>query len=211
MSEIAYCYTCNRGQPVETLPQRHGWRICAVCKNDELGETVDPALTGGRVPVVPPVKYVTATETEPVRVPELAHCNACKTSRPITLTSTLYRVCSVCGTDDVAPQGYTGPRPAKRAEPRPYTMIAAEVAATVERKQAAYGGSFGKSGAIMAILYPAGVPVEQLDDALTIVRVLDKLFRVATDRDALEENPWGDIAGYALLAVRRVEQDKGRA
>ena len=171
MSEIVYCYTCNRGQPLEVDLARGGWRTCAVCHNDELGETVDPALTGGRIPaaVTPPaVRW------------------------------------------DPAP-GYKGPAPCAPPESRTYATIAAEVAATVERKQAAYGDSFGKSGAVMAILYPAGVPVEQLDDALTIVRVLDKLFRIATDRDALGESPWRDIAGYALLAVRRVEQDKGRA
>lgn len=78
----------------------------------------------------------------------------------------------------------------------------------VERKQAAYGDSFGKSGAVMRILYPEGIGASQLDDALTVVRVLDKLFRVATDRDALGESPWGDIAGYALLAQRRVDARK---
>jgi len=164
MSEHAYCYTCNRAQLVEVDPARGGWRTCAVCKNDELGETVDPALTGGRSPTLghAPIRYVPAVESA-------------------------------------------------RSEPASLADIAAIIAATVERKQAAYGDSFGKAGAIMAILYPAGVPVERLDDALAVVRVIDKLFRIATDRDALGESPWRDIAGYALLAVRRVEQDKGWA
>lgn len=89
-----------------------------------------------------------------------------------------------------------------------YPSIGAEVGALVAEKQKVYGDSFGKSGAVMRVLYPGGIPPEQMDDALTVVRVLDKLFRVATDRDALGESPWRDIAGYALLAVGRVESTR---
>lgn len=84
-----------------------------------------------------------------------------------------------------------------------YVKIGADVGRLVSEKQAAYGDSFGKSGQIMAIFYPNGIPPEKLDDSLTIVRVIDKLFRIATDRDALGENPWRDVAGYALLEIRK--------
>jgi hypothetical protein len=90
-----------------------------------------------------------------------------------------------------------------------YKQLGEEIGALVETKQAAYGNSFGKSGAIMRILYPEGIPTEKMDDALTVVRVLDKLFRIATARDALGESPWRDVAGYALLSVARVETVKG--
>lgn len=86
-----------------------------------------------------------------------------------------------------------------------YSEIGLGIGETVEKKQAAYGDSFGKSGQVMRILYPEGVSPGKLDDALTVVRVLDKLFRIATDRDALGESPWRDIAGYALLSVSRLE------
>lgn len=84
-----------------------------------------------------------------------------------------------------------------------YQEIAKKVADLVDEKQIAYGDSFGKAGKIMEILYPDGIPIDQMDDALTIIRVLDKLFRIATKKDAFGENPWKDIVGYALLAVRR--------
>jgi hypothetical protein len=90
-----------------------------------------------------------------------------------------------------------------------YKKIGEEIGALVETKQASYGDSFGKSGAVMRILYPEGIPLEKMDDALTVVRVLDKLFRIATARDALGESPWRDVAGYALLSVARVETVKG--
>lgn len=87
-----------------------------------------------------------------------------------------------------------------------YSQLATRIGSLVQAKQAAYGDSFGKSGLIMNILYPNGVPTAKLDDALTVVRIIDKLFRIATDRDALGESPWQDIAGYALLALERTER-----
>lgn len=86
-----------------------------------------------------------------------------------------------------------------------YEEIGADIGKLVTEKQIAYGDSFGKSGGLMRILYPTGISAEKLDDALTIVRVLDKLMRIATDKDALGESPWRDIAGYALLSVARDE------
>jgi hypothetical protein len=90
--------------------------------------------------------------------------------------------------------------------PPDFESIGASLGRLVAEKQAAYGDSFGKSGAVMRILYPAGIAADQVDDALTVVRILDKLFRVATARDALGESPFRDIGGYALLAQARVER-----
>jgi hypothetical protein len=91
-----------------------------------------------------------------------------------------------------------------------YEEIGSELGRLVAEKQRAYGDSFGKSGRVMRILYPDGVSPDQLDDALAIVRVVDKLFRIATDRDAFGEDPWRDVAGYALLgAARRVAKGGG--
>lgn len=84
-----------------------------------------------------------------------------------------------------------------------YELIALQVAGLVREKQLAYGDSFGKSGDVLRILYPGGISHHQLDEALTIVRVLDKLFRIATDPNAFGESPWADIVGYGLLAEGR--------
>ena len=169
MPEIVYCYTCNRGQPLQVQQvQSTGLRTCGVCHNDELGETIDPALTGGR-------GFIGST------LPPVIEYQA-------------------------APRAVEPP-----PKPLEYATIAAEIAATVTRKNKAYGDSFAKVTRVLELMFPNGVPVEAYADLGGIVRTLDKLFRVATDRDALEENPWGDIAGYALLAIRRVEADKGRA
>lgn len=84
-----------------------------------------------------------------------------------------------------------------------YSQVGFQIGMMVAEKQAAYGDSFGKSREVMEILYPDGVSLEKLGDCLTVVRIIDKLFRIATDRDALGESPWTDIAGYALLATVR--------
>ncbi|QNI34494.1 hypothetical protein H7849_11725 [Alloacidobacterium dinghuense] len=82
-----------------------------------------------------------------------------------------------------------------------FLHIATEIGALVEKKNAAYGSSFAKSGAFLRLLYPDGIRPEQFDDALLITRVFDKLQRIATDRDALGESPYRDIAGYGILGA----------
>jgi hypothetical protein len=80
-----------------------------------------------------------------------------------------------------------------------------EIGKLVDTKQEVYGNSFGKSGDIMRILYPNGISLDQIDDALCIVRIVDKLFRLATNRDALGESPYRDISGYGMLGAGRAE------
>ena len=73
----------------------------------------------------------------------------------------------------------------------------------VKEKQVAYGDSFGRSGECLRQMFPDGIKPEQYDDLLTIARMLDKLFRIATDPAAFDENPYQDIVGYGLLGMKR--------
>jgi hypothetical protein len=82
-----------------------------------------------------------------------------------------------------------------------YKEIGAEIGDLVSDKQVAYGDSFGKSGELLKILYPDGVKPENYTDMLTIVRIIDKIFRIATNKDAFGEDPYKDIAGYSILNV----------
>jgi hypothetical protein len=84
-----------------------------------------------------------------------------------------------------------------------YVKLGAHIGNIVSAKNKAYGDSFGVTPYILRILYPDGISKDQYDDVLTIVRVLDKLKRIATSKNAFDENPWMDIAGYALLAVQQ--------
>lgn len=84
-----------------------------------------------------------------------------------------------------------------------YVNIGEAVGQLVTEKQHAYGDSFGKAGDVLRILYPNGISPEQLEDALVVVRVIDKLFRIATQKDAFGESPWKDVCGYAILSIHR--------
>ena len=88
-----------------------------------------------------------------------------------------------------------------------YDEIGKKVGELVQQKQKAYGDSFGKAGECLRQMYPNGIKPEQYDDLLTITRVLDKLFRIANDANAFEENPFRDICGYALLAMKRYDKE----
>ena len=82
-----------------------------------------------------------------------------------------------------------------------YEEVAEKIGKLVAEKNAAYGSSFAESHKILSVLYPNGIKPEQYTDALAIIRVIDKLFRIATAKDAFGESPWQDIAGYAILGV----------
>lgn len=89
-----------------------------------------------------------------------------------------------------------------------YIKTAKEIGELVTEKNRAYGDSHNKSAEFLKILFPNGVPVEQYNDMLTMVRVFDKQMRIATDKDALGESPWRDIMGYALLKVADQEENE---
>lgn len=84
-----------------------------------------------------------------------------------------------------------------------YEEIGTQIGRLVKKKNAAYGNSFEKSCDMLKILYPRGVSPEQYEDLLPIVRIIDKLFRIATSKDALGESPYSDIAGYGILGVAK--------
>lgn len=86
---------------------------------------------------------------------------------------------------------------------RSYKEIAVGVAELVEYKSKQYGDSFGRSGDIIRILYPNGIMPEQYDSVLTLIRMIDKMFRMVYGND--DENSILDIMGYALLAAKRRE------
>ena len=89
-----------------------------------------------------------------------------------------------------------------------FLEAAQDVGNTVARKNIQYGDSFSKTGSILKILYPTGIRVDQYDDVLTVARVIDKLFRIATKARDDEEDPWFDICGYSLLEVnKRMDHD----
>ena len=89
-----------------------------------------------------------------------------------------------------------------------YEQLGTEIGKLVDVKNAAYGDSFHRAGEFLKILYPDGVQPDQYIDVLCIVRIFDKLMRIATDKDALGESPYRDIGGYALLGLANSNDKK---
>lgn len=85
---------------------------------------------------------------------------------------------------------------------------AQEIAELVEQKSEAYGNSFHRVHKVLEELYPKGIQIAQYSDLLPIIRLLDKVFRIAHNMgvDPMGENPWEDIMGYALLSSSREEK-----
>ena len=79
--------------------------------------------------------------------------------------------------------------------------IGQNIGRLVQEKNAAYGDSFRQCGEFLKLLFPNGVKPEQYQDMLGIIRVFDKLKRIATAKDAFGESPWSDVAGYGILGV----------
>lgn len=80
-----------------------------------------------------------------------------------------------------------------------FEKVAMGIGQLVDKKNKAYGDAFIKSGEFLKLMYPNGIEPEQYTDMLGLIRVFDKLMRIATDKDAFGENPWMDIAGYGIL------------
>jgi hypothetical protein len=128
------------------------------------------------------------------------------------------KICRQCGSLDddgcftnlcVGCPNYEKPIQSIESEPNKFVKKAEEIGALIAEKNKAYGNSFAVSGDVLRLLYPDGIPPGQFQDALSLVRIWDKMKRIATDKDAFGEDPFMDIAGYAILAcVNREENSK---
>lgn len=82
-----------------------------------------------------------------------------------------------------------------------FQRIGDEIGTLVQTKNKAYGDSFSTGAAAFRLLYPDGVKPEQYEDMLCLVRIWDKMMRVATSKDAFGEDPYRDITGYGILGA----------
>ena len=99
----------------------------------------------------------------------------------------------------------------KRWTPRidtTFETIGHAIGKLVAEKNAAYGSSYAKTAAIVRLLYPDGIKLDQIDGLLFILRILDKLGRISQDAHSLNEDAYRDIAGYGILAVATNEAAK---
>lgn len=92
-----------------------------------------------------------------------------------------------------------------------YEAIGEQIGILLNEKQAAYGNAHGNMSHIFSILYPVGIQPYQYNDVLTVTRIMDKIFRIANlpanKKDSMGEDPWKDIAGYAILALQNTKEN----
>ena len=81
-----------------------------------------------------------------------------------------------------------------------YAELGQQVGELVDIKNQQYGDSTNKTGEMLKIVYPDGVKPEQYHDMMLLVRMFDKVNRIANGNQG-EENAWSDIAGYGLLGM----------
>lgn len=85
---------------------------------------------------------------------------------------------------------------------------AEQTARLVAKKNEAYGSAFEDCTHFLKLLYPIGVPPKDYQPMLTLVRIFDKMKRIATDPEYGGEEPWRDINGYSLLELMLQEKRK---
>lgn len=77
--------------------------------------------------------------------------------------------------------------------------IAKEIGDIVLLKNIAYGNAINDTEGFLKLLFPNGISVEKYYHMGLLIRIWDKLKRIATKEDAFGESPYMDIAGYAIL------------
>jgi len=81
-------------------------------------------------------------------------------------------------------------------------VIARNITSMVKEKNRGYGSAFQKVSHILSILFPNGIPTNKYHDVAILVRVLDKICRIASANDKdVKKDAWLDITGYGLLRL----------
>ena len=162
-----------------------GKTLCPKCDQYILIESIkEHQRVGCRVPLEPT---------------GLNHCHMCSEDVPVELWPEHYIRCKLnWQKEDIIN--------ALEEEPGHYESIGQQLGALVDRKNKAYGDSFHQAGKCLEAMYPCGVPVSKYTDMLGVIRVLDKLFRIAKDENEEGESPWNDVAGYGLLKAKLEEE-----
>lgn len=92
---------------------------------------------------------------------------------------------------------------------RRLNVVSEEVFTTVIKKNVSYGNSTAKAAKLMKELYSPHICSFQYPDVHFVVRILDKLSRIASGNIEKEQtyDAWVDIAGYAMLAASELVED----
>jgi len=79
----------------------------------------------------------------------------------------------------------------------------------IEEKNRYYGDSVGKTANLLFTLCPDGIKPSRYHDLHIVVRMLDKISRIMGGNPPPEAlvDAYRDIAGYAILALKQLEEE----
>lgn len=140
-------------------------------------------------------KYGTCKTTEFPQMSEVSKSTE-QVIRALQADSVLADLNSLCDAYEKADRSPVDPN---AVSPLSSILLGNEIGALVASKNLKYGDAFKKCEDLLSLLYPDGIKRDQYRDMLFILRVFDKLTRLATSLPSDEENPAKDIAGYAIL------------
>lgn len=83
-----------------------------------------------------------------------------------------------------------------------YEAIGLSIGTKVTEKNKQYGDAINSTEEFLKLLYPNGIKPEQYADLGIVIRIYDKLKRIANGNQG-EENAYFDIAGYGILGVKK--------
>jgi hypothetical protein len=89
---------------------------------------------------------------------------------------------------------------------RNFKKLTEELGILLEEKNAGYGDSFNVTETILKALYPTGITPDQYKDLGLLIRISDKMKRIASG--ATNDNNWQDIAGYGILGQSTLEEEE---
>lgn len=83
-----------------------------------------------------------------------------------------------------------------------YEKIGQEIGRLVDKKNAQYGDAVKATDEFLKILFPDGIKPDQYADLGLLIRIYDKMKRIANGNKG-EENAWIDITGYGILGASK--------
>lgn len=81
-----------------------------------------------------------------------------------------------------------------------FEKVGLKIGQLLNRKNRDYGNAFIDGTKFMELLFPNGIPIDKYSDVLLLIRIFDKMKRIATVKKHTDiESPFEDIAGYGML------------
>lgn len=87
-----------------------------------------------------------------------------------------------------------------------YKEVGSSIGHIVDQKNKQYGNAINDTEDFLRLLYPCGIAPSDYKNIGILVRIFDKIKRIANGNKG-DENAYMDIAGYAIL-MSKIKEEK---